>query len=90
MKNEIKLPEYICDVYSSREIHNDIIKNLLKNEVVIIDCSNTKVMTSICSGNIFGDLYVSMGSKQFFTMIEIKGADDDLKRTILSGIQDRI
>ncbi|WP_321343444.1 STAS-like domain-containing protein [uncultured Draconibacterium sp.] len=78
-------------IISSQSIGNDIyqlIKTSLKSDnKVVIDISNIKSMATFCAKQIFGKLYLELGSQSFFESIEIKGADDDLKTIIQIGIQ---
>ena len=47
-------------------------------------------MATFCAKQIFGKLYVDLGSENFFERIEILNASDDLKSIIKIGIQSAI
>lgn len=69
------------------EIYQLIKKELSKNEVVVIEIDGIKSMATFCAKQIFGKLYIELGSQAFFEKINIKGADDDMKTIIQIGIQ---
>lgn len=87
---QLDLTEY-GPIISSQSIGTDIYllikKNLTDNGKIEINVSNIKSMATFCAKQIFGRLYIELGSKAFFENIEIKGADDDLKTIIQIGIQ---
>lgn len=72
------------------EIFNLISNQLKKDEQLTIDLSSIKSMATFCAKQIFGRLYIEMGSEAFFDKISIKGADEDLKTIIQIGIQNAI
>lgn len=87
-KPEIFLDEYICNEYLSKYIYETIKRIYDENKNgIIINLNNTKTMTTICSENIFGKLYVVLGNKKFFGNIKIKCSDVHLNRTIINGIE---
>ena len=69
------------------EIYTVIKKELGKKEVVTILIGEIKSMATFCAKQIFGRLYLELGSKSFFEQIIIQGADADLKTIIQIGIQ---
>lgn len=87
---KIDLKEYgpiISSQSVGGEIYSQIKSDLEKADKVIIDLSSIKSMATFCAKQIFGKLYIELGSKSFYESIEIKGADDDLKTIIQIGIQ---
>lgn len=70
-----------------QEIFDLINKELSENENVTIILNEIKSMATFCAKQIFGRLYVNLGSKSFFERITIKGADNDLRTIIQIGIQ---
>lgn len=69
------------------EIYENIKKELSKNDSIEINVSEIKSMATFCAKQIFGKLYLELGSELFFEKIIIKGADADLKTIIQIGIQ---
>jgi hypothetical protein len=78
-------------ILSSKSVGEEIfnlIKTTLKDDSQLtIDLTNIKSMATFCAKQIFGKLYIELGSESFFDNIVIKGADKDLKTIILIGIQ---
>jgi hypothetical protein len=69
------------------EIYNIIKSSLSTEQNVTINLENIKSMATFCAKQIFGKLYIELGSQQFFDRITLKGADNDLKTIIQIGIQ---
>lgn len=85
---EIQLEQYapvISDEKTGIEIYN-LIKNALSDDVVIIEMSNVKSMATFCAKQIFGQLYKELGPNTFYSKINIKNANDDIKVIIRMGI----
>jgi hypothetical protein len=88
MKIELKkYGQIISDKDSGNKIYNEIKKHLKDNEKCIIDFTYIKSMATFNAKQIFGKLYLELGSNLFFEKIEIKNASDDLKLIIRLGIQ---
>lgn len=89
----IQLKKYgtiISDQESGLIIYAEI-KNILESEKnCIVDCSDVKSMATYNAKQIFGKLYLELGSEVFFEKIEIKSASDDLQLIIMLGIQSAI
>lgn len=86
----LDLTEYgpiVGDKSVGDEIYNKIKTELEDNAKVVIDLNNIKSMATFCAKQIFGRLYIELGSEMFFDKITLKGADDDLKTIIQIGIQ---
>jgi hypothetical protein len=66
---------------------NDSLKS---NQQIQIDLKKIRSMATFCAKQIFGKLYVDLGSENFFERIEILNASDDLKSIIKIGIQSAI
>ena len=87
---EINLSQYgpiISSKTIGAEIYNLIKVELLTENQVIVNLEKVKSMATFCAKQIFGQLYIELGSEQFFDRIAFKGADDDLKTIIKIGIQ---
>ncbi len=87
---EIDLSQY-APIVSSKTV-GDEIYNLIKASLntatqVRINLRNIKSMATFCAKQIFGKLYVELGSQQFFEKLILEGADNDLKTIIQIGIQ---
>lgn len=90
---EINLDKYspiISDKGIGDEIFNLIKKELEVQEVVSLDMSRIKSMATFCAKQIFGKLYMEIGSEAFFNKLHIKNASDDLKVIIKVGIQNAL
>lgn len=72
------------------EVYELLKRKLGKNKTITIDLKNIKSMATFCAKQIFGRIYVEIGSQQFFERIILKNADDDLKTIIQIGIQHAI
>ena len=85
---EINLKQYapvISDEQTGLEIFN-LIKDALKKDVVVVEMSDVKSMATFCAKQIFGQLYKDLGSGPFYSKIQIKNDNDDLKVIIRMGI----
>ena len=87
---EIKLSSY-GPIVSSKTVGDEIYKlinlTLTKEEKIIVNLEGIKSMATFCAKQIFGKLYINLGSQKFFDRITLKGADNDLKTIIQIGIQ---
>lgn len=87
---EISLSQY-GPVVSSKTIGEEIYKLingcLAKDQKVVVNLENIKSMATFCAKQIFGRLYLELGSQLFFERISLKGADNDLKTIIQIGIK---
>lgn len=81
-------------IISTKESGNEILKlindGLKSNQQIQIDLNKIRSMATFCAKQIFGKLYVDLGSENFFVRIEILNASDDLKSIIKIGIQSAI
>lgn len=86
----IELSKY-GPVLSSKSVGEEIFtlikSNLNQDSQLTIDLSAIKSMATFCAKQIFGRLYIELGSQSFFENIVIRGADNDLKTIIQIGIQ---
>lgn len=88
--NTIDLKNYspiISDKNTGEIIYNTIRKNDPSTNKIIVDMSSIKSMATFCAKQIFGRLYIELGSECFFNNIIIKGASDDVKSIIKLGIR---
>lgn len=80
----------IGDKPSGELIYNEI-KDLLKtNDEVEIDFHEIVSMATFCAKQIFGNLYVELGSIKFFERIVIINCSEDVLRIIKEGISDKL
>ncbi len=90
---QISLNKYgpiISDKELGEEIYKLISGELLKSEKVEIDLLEIKSMATFCAKQIFGNLYLSLGSSNFFDRVYLKNASNDLKMIIKIGIQNAL
>lgn len=87
--NTIDLKDYspiISDKNTGAKIYNEIKKNEPLNNKVTIDMSSIKSMATFCAKQIFGRLYIELGSECFLKHHN-KGASDDVQSIIKLGIR---
>lgn len=89
MNNTISLEQY-GPIISSEEKGEEIfskIKDILSKETeVIIDFANVASMATFCAKQIFGQLYIDLGSEEFYSRVKICNANNDIKIIIRMGI----
>lgn len=89
----IKLETYgqiISDNKLGTTILNNIENSLKENDSIILDFSNVKSMATYNAKQIFGQLYIKLGSSLFFKKIAIKNATPSIQAIIKLGINDSI
>ena len=89
----ISLKEYgplLSDKKVGEEIHKKINYQLGKTDIVNIDFGEITSMATFCAKQIFGRLYLELGSEKFFERVKILNANDDLKIIIKMGIQNAL
>lgn len=87
---EILVKKYgliISDQESGEKIYDKIRQNIDANEICIMNFEEVKSMATFNAKQIFGRLYIELGSESFFEKIEIKNASEDLRLIIRLGIQ---
>ena len=87
---KIELKNYgliISDKDSGKIIYEKIKEQIEINEKCVVDFMEVKSMATYNAKQIFGKLYLELGSTNFFEKIEIKNASEDLKLIIRLGIQ---
>ena len=91
--NSVDLAEF-GPIISSKTIGEQIyemIKAKIKTGTpVVVQLQSIKSMATFCAKQIFGRLYLELGSEAFFEKIILKGADQDLKTIIQIGIQNAL
>ncbi len=90
---ELKLAKYgqiISDDELGKKIADEIRLLLKKNIKVIIDFSGVQSMVTYNAKQIFGELYLELGSEDFFKRIQLKNISSNLEYIIRLGIQDSI
>ena len=90
---EIKLLNY-GKIISNDELGKKIVDeiNLLLKEsnTIVIDFLGVKSITLYNAKQIFGELYLKLGSEDFFKRIQLKNISSNLEYIIRLGIQDSI
>jgi STAS-like domain of unknown function (DUF4325) len=90
---ELKLAKYgqiISDDELGKKIADEISSLLKKNIKIIIDFSGVQSMVTYNAKQIFGELYLELGSEDFFKRIQLKNISSNLEYIIRLGIQDSI
>lgn len=85
----IDLTEYapvISDEQTGIKIYQEIKNAISQEETIVIDMSGIKSMATFCAKQIFGQLYRELGPSDFYSKIQIKNANDDIKVIIRMGI----
>ena len=85
-----KFGPIISDKAVGEEIFEKVNSFLMSNGKVIIDFNGVRSMATYNAKQVFGRLYLKLGSEVFFEKIEIKNASDDIKIIIKMGIQHAI
>ena len=85
-----KYSPIISDKAKGAEIYKIIKEILSMGENVTVDLQEIQSMATFCAKQIFGSLYVELGSKGFFKNVVLKNANNDLKAIIQIGIQDAL
>jgi hypothetical protein len=80
----------ISDKTVGNEIYSLINSSMSRHDVVSLDLSAIKSMATFNAKQIFGRLYVELGSNTFFDKIRLLNASDDLKIIIQIGIQNAL
>lgn len=87
---KVELSKYgpiISDKEIGSEIHHMIVDSLKNNDVLEVDFSTIISMATYCAKQVFGRLYIDLGSEIFFEKIKFQNVNDDLKIIIKMGIQ---
>jgi hypothetical protein len=77
----------VSDQDSGKVIYDEIKSQIEAHQKCIVDFHNVKSMATYNAKQIFGKLYLELGSAVFFDKIEIRNASEDLKLIIRLGIQ---
>jgi hypothetical protein len=85
-----KFGPIISDKTIGNEIYNLIKLNLSKHSLLKLDLSSIKSMATFNAKQIFGRLYIELGSTTFFETLILSNASDDLKIIIQIGIQNAL
>ncbi len=90
---KIKLEKYgpiISDKDIGSELFTIIKAELNSKDLIEIDFINIISMATFCAKQIFGRLYIELGSEVFFEKIKFHNVSDDLQIIIKMGIQNAI
>jgi len=81
-------------IISTKEVGQSILELILLNleefDKIKIDLKNVKSMATFCSKQVFGFLYIKLGSEKFFDRLEFVNTSKDLQTIIKIGIQSAI
>lgn len=80
----------VSDKIIGNDIYNLIKSTLSKNNSINIDLTSIKSMATFNAKQIFGRLYLELGSNDFFDKIQLSNASEDLKIIIQIGIQNAL
>ena len=90
---KIKLSEFSTVIANSEigeEIYLSLKKLLNKKDNIELDFDNVSVMTTFTAKQIFGRLYIELGSEDFYKKFAFKNTSNDLKIIIQNSIQDSV
>ena len=90
---ELKLEKYgqiISNDSFGKEIANEIHLLLKESNKTIIDFLGVRSITLNNAKQIFGELYLELGSEDFFKRIQLNNISSNLEYIIRLGIQDSI
>lgn len=90
---KISLTEYgplISDKKVGDVIYEKINNALKKEHIVDVDFRSIISMATFCAKQIFGKLYIELGSNDFFDRIKFHNTNEDLKIIIKMGIHNAI
>jgi hypothetical protein len=93
MINFILLSKYgpiISDKVIGEDIYKEVKSALSNNNDVIVDFSEIKSMATFNAKQIFGRLYLELGSENFYEKIDLKNTSPELKLIIRMGIQNAL
>lgn len=77
----------IGDVSIADRILRIIGDSIKKEDIVTVDFTTIRVIATNCAKHIFGKLYIALGSEQFFSRIVISNASENVKVSIMNGIE---
>lgn len=77
----------ISDRALGEKIYHDINQSLKRHKTIVIDFKDIKSMATFNAKQIFGRLYLELGSSDFFERINLKGTSENIKLIIRMGIQ---
>jgi hypothetical protein len=77
----------ISDNIAGDKILKEIQEVLKTNDIISIDMKDIKSMATFCAKQIFGQLYIELGSEQFFNRVEIINTTENVKTIIRIGIE---
>lgn len=80
----------ISDKSVGSEIYDLINSSISTNDFINLDLASIKSMATFNAKQIFGRLYVELGSNTFFDKIHFLNTSDDLKIIIQIGIQNAL
>ena len=90
---ELKLLKYgkiISDDELGKKISDEIHLLLNESNKIVIDFLGVQSITLYNAKQIFGRLYLELGSEDFFKRIQLKNISSNLEYIIRLGIQDSI
>lgn len=93
MTTNIILSNYgliISDKILGEKIYNDIKEALGLENRIEIDLAKIKSMATFNAKQIFGRLYLELGSQNFFERIRLKNASENIKLIIRMGVKSAV
>ncbi|WP_460501843.1 STAS-like domain-containing protein [Hymenobacter agri] len=91
--NVLDLSEFgsaIVEKSVGEEIYHRVLAMLAANEIITIDLGKIITMATYCAKQIFGRLYIDLGSDVFFQRIVLANANKDLKYIVTTGIKNAL
>lgn len=88
----IALSDYVPVINAIDEadtIYN-CIKSSLAEDVVLVDFSGIRFISTNCAKHIFGKLILELGQERFFNQITLSNACDNVKVSINTGIENAL
>ena len=86
----ISLKQY-APVISSDEVADEIFQlisnSLSKEEEIVLDFSDIRIISTKCAKRVFGQLYGILGAEAFFSRIVFENASDNIRPSLNDGIE---
>lgn len=85
--NLLDFGSVINDMATGELLYNTIRQALTDYHQVEVDFTGVITMATFCAKQVFGKLYVELGSQPFFNRLILKNANSDLKFIVRTGIE---
>ena len=80
----------IVDKDTGNEVYEEIKFILKSSDDVSVNFENIVTMATFCAKQIFGRLYIELGSEDFFKKIKMINASQELRYIITTGIKEAL